>query len=147
VNDLAQLAAEPPSLQKILRLEAALLEMTDHHLEPEVRHYFSQGVYARELFIPKGAVLTGKIHLTEHLSLLVQGELSVMTDSGVQRLKAPYVVNSKPGMKRAGYAHEDSRWITIHVTNETDLEKLEAELVTNDVTDPRLPIEFRRLLK
>ena len=39
---------------------------------------------------------------------------------------------SKAGTKRAGLAHEDTVWITIHATKETDLKKIEAnEIVEN----------------
>lgn len=95
-------------------LESAMLAMTDRHVEFQVAHHFAPGVYMRELFIPKGTTLTGKIHKTEHLNILSQGDLSVMTESGVKRLKASTVVKSQPGIKRAGYAHEDSVWITVH---------------------------------
>jgi hypothetical protein len=36
---------------------------------------------------------------------------------------------SKPGIKRAGYAHSDTVWICIHPTDETDLEKLEEHFI------------------
>ena len=37
---------------------------------------------------------------------------------------------SQPGTKRVGYAHVDSIWTNYHATKETDVEKIEAELVT-----------------
>jgi hypothetical protein len=42
---------------------------------------------------------------------------------------------SQPGTKRIGYVHEEMVWTTIHATNETDLKKLEAELVTRSFED------------
>jgi hypothetical protein len=87
--------------------------------------YFSDGVYARELFIPKGTVLTGKIHKRTNLNIMVSGELIVSTEAGMQRVKAPFIVVSPPGTKRVAYALEDTRWITIHGTHETDVEVIE----------------------
>lgn len=98
-------------------------------LPEDVHHHFAPGVYMRELRIPKGACLTGKIHRTAHLNILVKGDISVLTEHGVVRLIAPAVISSSPGIKRAGYAHEDTIWITVHPTHETDLQKLEAELI------------------
>lgn len=113
----------------ILKLEAVMMEMKDQQVEIKTTHHFAPGVYMREVFIPKGVTLTGKIHKTEHLNILSQGDLSVWTEDGIKRLKASTVIKSQPGIKRVGFAHEDSVWITVHPTEETDLEKLESMLI------------------
>jgi hypothetical protein len=112
-----------PSRAAIMQMEAVMLEMPQVALE--VIHHFSKGIYARELRIPKGTILTGQIHRHEHLNIISQGDITVLTEAGMQRIKAPYTLLSLPGIKRAGYAHEDTVWTTIHATEETDLEKLE----------------------
>jgi hypothetical protein len=131
VSELAVFdAIDAPTLRdKVLRLEQALLSMPHTHIPEDVHHHFAPGVYMRELRIPKGAVLTGKIHRTAHLNILAKGDISVMTEHGVKRLVAPCVIESAPGIKRAGYAHEDCVWICVHPTTETDLAKLEEQLI------------------
>lgn len=119
----------------ILKLEATMMAMTNAHIEIKTTHHFAPGVYMREVLIPKGACVTGKIHKTEHMNILSQGELSVMTEDGIKRLKASTVIKSKPGIKRVGYAHEDSVWITVHPTEETDLDKLEELLIAKNFTE------------
>lgn len=54
-----------------------------------------------------------------------------MTDNGIERIKAPCTIISKPGTKRAGYAHEDTIWTTFHATSETDPVKVEKALVVD----------------
>jgi hypothetical protein len=118
--------------EKLAALEA---EMKKHpSVEIKTTHHFAKGVYAREIFIPKGTLLTGKIHKTEHLNIVSQGDISVLTEHGPKRVKAPFTMVSQAGIKRAGYAHEDTVWTTIHanVENEKDLEKLEAVLIAPD---------------
>jgi len=95
-------------------------------------HHFSNGVYARELFIPKGTVLIGKIHKHENLNILSQGDITVYTEDGPKRVQAPATIVSKPGTKRLGYAHEDCVWTCIHKTDETDLVKIEEEIIAKD---------------
>lgn len=90
-----------------------------------VKHYFAKGVYGRELFIPKGTVLTGKIHKYSQLNIMSQGELSVLTHEGVVKVKAPFTIVSPPGTKRIAYAHEDTIWTTVHGTDETDVDRIE----------------------
>lgn len=116
---------------KIFSLEAEILKKPQ--VEFKTTHYFAPGIYMREIFIPKDTVLTGAIHKTEHLNILSQGEMSVWTEEGPKRIKASTVVKSGPGIKRAGYAHEDSVWITVchNPDNESDVEKLEDILTTN----------------
>lgn len=118
---------------KILALEAVMLAMPEHQIEIKTTHHFAPGVYMREIFIPKGTTLTGKIHKTEHLNILSQGDLSVWTEEGIKRLSASTVIASQPGVKRVGYAHEDSVWITVHpnVSEARDVESIEASLVVD----------------
>lgn len=94
-----------------------------------LKHHFTKGLYARELFIPAGTMLVGKIHKHENLNILSQGKISVATEDGVVTLEAPATIVSKAGTKRAGYAHTDCVWTSIHATEETDLEKIEAEVI------------------
>lgn len=120
-------------------------EMFKHEqLELPVKHYFSQGVYARELFIPKGTLLTGKIHKFAQLNIMSQGDMSVMTEDGVKRVKAPFTIVSPPGTKRIAYAHEDTVWTTIHGTDETDLDKIEAHYIAQSEQEY---LEFEARLK
>lgn len=131
-NAFAAIAGNLPAIpaemrQKIDRLEQVMLSMPQLEIEP--KHYFADGLYAREIFVPKGTTLTGKIHKTEHLNIISQGDISVMTEHGIKRIKAPYTMVSKPGTKRVGYAHEDTVWTTIHASPERDLDKLEALLI------------------
>lgn len=117
---------------RILAFEAMLLAKPEAHVTLETVHHFAPGVYMRELRIPAGVALTGKIHKTEHLNILAQGELEVATEDGSKLLTACTVIKSNPGIKRAGFAHKDSVWITVHpnVDNEQDVNALESRLVT-----------------
>lgn len=75
--------------------------------------------------IPAGVVACGMIHKEQTLNMLIQGELSMVREDGeIVRIKAPHIVVSEPGTKRAAFAHEDSAWITIMPTEETDIEKI-----------------------
>lgn len=105
------------ALEDLMRLEP--------QVELKVINYFSYGVYARELHIPAGVMLTGEIHKLENLNILSKGEISVMTEEGMVRVQAPFTVVSPPGTKRIALAHTDCIWTTIHGTFEKDLEIIE----------------------
>lgn len=104
-------------------------------VEIPIKHHFSKGVYAREIFIPKGTFVVGKIHKHENLNVISKGEISVLSVDGTFRIEAPYTFVSAPGAKRVGYTHEDTIWITFHGTDETDLDKIEEEFICKTYED------------
>lgn len=128
MNDVCTI--NPVSIEKVERLEKAMLE--HEQIEIPVKHYFSKGVYAREITIPKDCILTGKIHKYSQLNILSKGEISVVTEEGVKRVKAPFTIVSPPGTKRAAYAHEECVWTTIHGTDETDIDVIEQKFIAQD---------------
>ena len=58
--------------------------------------------------------------------ILSGGEISVSTQDGIVRVKAPFTLISPPGTKSIAYAHTECTWTTILATEETDPDKIEA---------------------
>jgi hypothetical protein len=108
---------------KINALEVAMLQ--EEQVPIDVKHRFSGGMYAREITIPKGTLLTGRIHKFDHFDIMLSGDISVSTDTGeVKRLTGLNIMEGKAGKKRAGYAHEDTHWITFHSAEERNPEEM-----------------------
>jgi hypothetical protein len=97
-----------------------------------LKHSFGDGLYIREITMPAGMVLTSKIHKTSHPYFIIRGDVTVVSDEGMVRIKAPYWGMTKAGTKRALKIHEETVWITVHATKETDLKQIEAELIADD---------------
>jgi hypothetical protein len=116
--------------QKVASMEDIMLSMPQ--AEVPVKHYFSKGVCAREIFIAKGVTLTGRVHKYTNLNILSQGDISVLTEDGMVRIQAPATIVSPAGTKRIAYAHEDCVWTTIVGTEETDPELIELEFTTRN---------------
>jgi quercetin dioxygenase-like cupin family protein len=115
-----------------------MIQSLEHRIATElpqadlkVKHGFAPGVYARKLYVPKGTILTGKVHKFAHWNVLLKGHIEVMTEHGVKHVRAGDMFVSPAGTKRAGFAHEDSVWVTMHPTNETDVAKIEADVVVD----------------
>lgn len=128
---------------KVLNLERELLVLPQLDL-PVTHYYTTNGLYGRALFIPRGATITGKIHKQPHISVLLEGELSILLEDGVRRISAPEVVVSPEGVKRAAYAHKDSVWLCIHKTEYTELKDIEQELIANSYEEY---LEYTEALK
>ena len=100
-----------------------------------LKHTFSKNVYAREITIPKGSIIIGKIHKYQNMNIISKGEVSFFSIDGAVRVKAPYTFVASPGVKRVIVAHEETVWTTIHGTSETDLDKLEDEFIAKDYSE------------
>ena len=130
MNDLSNVV---PSREQIDRLQAEMVKMPQVDLQTE--HYFSEsGMYCRKVFRPAGTLIVGKVHKHHHLFLCAMGEIIAWTENGMKRLQAGDVVESKPGTKRVTLAVTDAIGVTVHRTDKTDLDEIEAELVEPDNT-------------
>lgn len=113
----------------ILAIEKILLAC--EQVELPIEHYQIKGVYVRSMFIPAGTVLTGKIHNTEHISILAQGTIRVCNGIDSKTISAPFIMVDQPGVKRIGYAETDVTFINVMRSDKTDIAELEAELVSD----------------
>lgn len=126
MNAMGTMRERVTALQK----QMATMEQAQLHTE----HFRIDGVYCRMVKRSAGVLIVGKVHRKEHLYVVMSGRLMVTTDDGVTEVCAPHVVVSKPGTKRAVLALEDSVCMTIHRTDNVDLDDIEAELVEPDET-------------
>ena len=109
-----------------------LIDIRDDEL-PLV-HTFSEGVYAREIFMPKGMVVVGHVHNTTHLNMVSKGKALVWINGVVSKIEAPFTFESKAGVRKVLDILEDMFWTTIHVTNERDITVLESTLVDKEAS-------------
>lgn len=112
-----------------------MLEQPQVHIE--VHHSFSGGMCTRTVKVPKGVLLMGAIHLTDHVNVMY-GDISIFSDGVERRLTGYNVVPSAAGVKRLGFTHEDTYWSTILRTDLTTAEEVESQLTAKDYDDPRV---------
>ena len=121
-----------PSKEQIEKLQAEMVKMPQAKLQTE--HYFSEGMYCRKLTRPAGTLIVGKVHKKPHFFLCAKGEIIAWTESGMRTLQPGDIIESQPGTKRVTYAISDAIGITVHKTDKTDLNEIEAELIEPDET-------------
>jgi len=124
------------SLADIESLESAIKALPPElQIKETLFHHFADGLYAREMRVPAGSVVVGKMHKYPCLNFIMSGVMEVRSTTGrAIRIKAPYIFASPGGTKRAGYAVTDLTWVTVHPTQQTDLDLLEAELIISNVS-------------
>jgi len=116
------------SREKILALEDAMRAFPELPAEARpVRHLFAPGLYLREVFIPEGVLMTGRIHKHEHICMVL-GDITIYSAEGLQRITGCETFVSPAGVKRAVVTHAPT-WVTnVHPnpTDERDIARLEA---------------------
>jgi hypothetical protein len=103
--------------------------------EPQVEcplvHRFSDGIYLREITMPKDTAVIGRKHLTTHFNILLSGKCRVIVGDSITELAAPATWESKAGDQKVVNCVEECVWATVHLNpdNERDIETLETRLV------------------
>lgn len=97
-----------------------------------VKHVFAPGCYAREITMPEGLVVFGKLHRHAHVNVISRGRVRVLTEFGCEELVAPCTFVSQPGTQRMVLILEDTVWTTVHITDKTDLAAIEREVIADN---------------
>lgn len=118
-----------PTLSDITRLQAFCEQLPQAHME--VEHTFLPGQYLRKMSMPADTLVVGKRHRFRH-ALIISGHVTIRTGDGMVELQGTHIIDSPAGMKRAIYAHAPSELVTVHLTDETDLERIEALMIMPD---------------
>ena len=92
----------------------------------KTEHSFSDGLYTRKTYVPKGFLFITFIHKKSHPALHV-GDVTMIEPTGNRRVSGVHNYITPAGTQRVCYAHEDSYCITTHLNpeNEKDIDKIE----------------------
>lgn len=100
-----------------------------------------RGLYVREVRVPASNFILTERHKTQHPFVVSAGACSIWTpENGVVRIEAPHTGITEPGTQRLILVHEDTVWTTFHPTDETDVDKIEEQLI--DHTGAFAPIDI-----
>ena len=134
-----------PTRANILAYEE--MAKTLPQIEIPVKHHIHGGMYGREITIPKGSLITGQIYKFDHFDVMISGDITVSTETGERKRITGYnCFKGESGKKRAGYAHEDTTWITFHPFGEQvseDGEEIQKFITAESFADLD---EFNRLV-
>lgn len=88
--------------------------------------YKSGGMYGRQFTIPKGVCVTGRVYKRDHLEIMLSGDVLIRSaDGGVKHYTGFNVIEAKAGKRQAGFALEDTVWLTVNIVPEDVEQPLE----------------------
>lgn len=99
----------PATRERIMELQDHLAAMPQ--IDLPLRHFFANGLYMRELYVPAGVCAVGRVHKHDQITTIM-GDCTIVTPGEAPVRVTGYEVSETPaGVKRAVYAHKDT-WIT-----------------------------------
>lgn len=98
------------------RLEKGLFELEQIPDEGyKLKEYRSGGMYCREITIPEGAFITGRIYKFDHVEIMLSGDITILSaNGGKKRYQGNNVIEAKAGKRQGGLAHKETKWLTIN---------------------------------
>jgi len=104
-------------------------------IDPEISHHFGGGIYAKETIISSGKWLVQHAHKFDHLSILAQGTVELITDAGTQVITAPSCITIEAGLHHGVRSLTDVVWFCIHATDCTDADIIDTVIIAPVVAE------------
>ncbi len=95
----------------------------------DIKHHFSDGLYAKESFIPKGSFGQKHVHNYSHLSILAGGRVVIEAGEESKEYSGMCCIEIKAGITHKIIALEDSHWFCIHATDATSADEVDEVLI------------------
>ena len=95
------------------------------------KHSFAEGMYIREMTMPKSNLVVSAIHKRSFPFFLLSGHLAISTEKGVEEFIAPCYIITQSGTKRVGYSITDCVIVAVfsNPKNITDINELDKQNV------------------
>jgi quercetin dioxygenase-like cupin family protein len=98
----------------------------------EITHHFSDGLYAKESFVPANTSIMKHMHDFSHLSILAKGRVAVLKGEVIEIIDAPACIEIKANVVHGITAMSDCVWFCIHATDEKDPSKVDDVLIRGE---------------
>ena len=100
-------------------------------LLPVHKESLLDGVYVREVTMPKDSLFLGHKHKTKHLNIISKGSCLLIDtlNNTRQLIEAPYIFESLPGTRKLVYIIEECTWTNVHLTDKKTIEEVEEEII------------------
>lgn len=118
--------------EAIKRFAGSERGIADELNEKGLKEHFIGGAYIRELFIPAGVTIVSEIWNKERFWIIVYGDVTIMTETNIKRVRGHHTEVPPFGSKAALYTHEDTLWFAITGSESTNSEDIKKEVITKD---------------
>ena len=99
-------------------------------------------VHIQKVNFPAEIIVT-KIHKR---NIFLCEESFLLSEHGKVTLEAPHFDITLPGTKRIIFTHTACTFFTVHATDETEVDKVEEDVIAKDFNDPQITAHDMKLL-
>lgn len=96
---------------------------------------FFEGQYIRDLPAPANHLFVTLIHKKPSVFFLLTGDVSILSEKGITRMKAPCYGFSEAGSQRVVFTHSETRWVNVYISKETDIKVVEKKIFSKNFKD------------
>lgn len=100
-------------------------------IDPEIRHHFAGGLYAKETTIPANKCLVQHTHKFDHLSVLAKGSVELIVDGEKLIIHAPACLTIEAGKHHGVRSLTDVVWYCIHSTDCTNQDEIDNVIIAS----------------
>ena len=111
---------------RFIEMEKQLLAVPQIPAEDyKLKEHVSGTMYVREITIPKNGIITGRIYKFDHIEIMIRGDIDILGADGVTKHYTGHnVIEAKAGKRQAGYAREETVWVTINRVPDMPIEQM-----------------------
>jgi hypothetical protein len=128
----AKFGEEAVKVREAISKIAGSKEATEFMLTDAITHHYGEGLYAREMFLPKGSIVLSRVHLADSINIISKGKVRIIDTNGDITREAPSTFLSTVGTHRIVFALEDTVWTGVHHSNKKTPEDVMEELTVED---------------
>jgi hypothetical protein len=126
---------------KVTAFEEALLGVEGAEVQEEsyasmpVSHKFADGLYIREWESPPDQIVVTEIHKVSNPIFLMEGDVTLLTEVGAERVTPPWYTITSAGTRRILYTHTKTKFVTVTRSDHLDATSLREKLTYGDYSE------------
>tara|TARA_R110000764_G_scaffold17111_7_gene47128 strand:- start:2878 stop:3429 length:552 start_codon:yes stop_codon:yes gene_type:complete len=119
---------------KVTAFEEALQSVENAEVQDEtyntcpVSHKFADGLFIREWESPPNQIVVSEIHKKSNPLFLMEGDVTLLTEAGAERITPPWYTITPAGHKRILYTHTKTKFVNVTRSDHVDLETLREKM-------------------
>ena len=119
---------------KVTEFERAIATVEGHQVRDEsyasmpVSHKFADGLYIREWESPPDQIVVTEIHKVSNPIFLMEGDVTLLTEAGAERVTPPWYTITAAGTRRILYTHTKTKFVTVHRSDHLDVDSIREKL-------------------
>lgn len=127
--------AKVTEFEKALRsVEGAETQDKTYNTCP-VSHKFADGLFIREWESPPDQIVVSEIHKKSNPLFLMEGDVTLLTEAGAERITPPWYTITPAGHKRILYTHTKTKFVNVTRSDHVNLETLREKMTYGNYSE------------